>query len=323
MSEIVSALSPSAPLSSMPTEGPADVAAVSKTKFVLARPNLSVREILCEAAAAGVELTSPYVYKIRVRAGEGKRDAKRAASELQAKSSVAAVEPVVVAPAVVAPAVVAPAVVPPVVTAPITTVVRRTASGHYRSAGSVIVAAPGAVAAVGAGPAAQAAAVAQTAVAAPKPAVTVPVAQTAVAAPKPAVTVPVAQTAVAARKPAVTVPVAQTAVAAPKPAVTVPVAQTAVAAPKPAAAAPVVVAPTLGRPSRARPSSRRTKAAPVVAKAAPVVAKAAPVVAISPVSAPGNDAAMAVRRAVIELGVIRVRAIVDEIALKLQAFING
>ena len=279
MSEIVSALSPSAPLSSMPTEGPADVAAVSKTKFVLARPNLSVREILCEAAAAGVELTSPYVYKIRVRAGEGKRDAKRAASELQAKSSVAAVEP-----AVVAPAVVAPAVVPPVVTAPITTVVRRTASGHYRSAGSVIVAAPGAVAAVGAGPAAQAAAVAQTAVAAPKPAVTVPVAQTAVAAPKPAVTVPVAQT--------------------------------AVAAPKPAAAAPVVVAPTLGRPSRARPSSRRTKAAPVVAKAAPVVA-------ISPVSAPGNDAAMAVRRAVIELGVIRVRAIVDEIALKLQAFING
>ena len=252
MSEIVSALSPSAPLSSMPTEGPADVAAVSKTKFVLARPNLSVREILCEAAAAGVELTSPYVYKIRVRAGEGKRDAKRAASELQAKSSVAAVEPVVVAPAVVAPAVVAPAVVPPVVTAPITTVVRRTASGHYRSAGSVIVAAPGAVAAVGAGPAAQAAAVAQT----------------------------------------------------------------AVAAPKPAAAAPVVVAPTLGRPSRARPSSRRTKAAPVVAKAAPVVA-------ISPVSAPGNDAAMAVRRAVIELGVIRVRAIVDEIALKLQAFING
>ena len=300
MSEIVSALSPSAPLSSMPTEGPADVAAVSKTKFVLARPNLSVREILCEAAAAGVELTSPYVYKIRVRAGEGKRDAKRAASELQAKSSVAAVEPVVVAPAVVAPAVVAPAVVPPVVTAPITTVVRRTASGHYRSAGSVIVAAPGAVAAVGAGPAAQAAAVAQTAVAAPKPAVTVPVAQTAVAAPKPAVTVPVAQTAVAA----------------PKPAATVPVAQTAVAAPKPAAAAPVVVAPTLGRPSRARPSSRRTKAAPVVAKAAPVVA-------ISPVSAPGNDAAMAVRRAVIELGVIRVRAIVDEIALKLQAFING
>jgi len=62
----------------------AAAATPSKTEFVLARPTLSVKDVLKEAAAAGVPLTSPYVYKIRVRAGQGKRAAKKAAAATQA-----------------------------------------------------------------------------------------------------------------------------------------------------------------------------------------------------------------------------------------------
>jgi hypothetical protein len=62
----------------------------SKTEFVLARPNLSVKDVLKEAETAGVALTSPYVYKIRVRAGQGKRAAKKAAAMTAAAPAPAA-----------------------------------------------------------------------------------------------------------------------------------------------------------------------------------------------------------------------------------------
>lgn len=62
----------------------------SKTEFVLARPNLSVKDVLREAVTAGVALTSPYVYKIRVRAGQGKRAAKKAAAMIATAPSPAA-----------------------------------------------------------------------------------------------------------------------------------------------------------------------------------------------------------------------------------------
>ena len=92
----------------------AAAATPSKTEFVLARPTLSVKDVLKEAAAAGVALTSPYVYKIRVRAGQGKRAAKKAAAGPQApkvpakrgRKPKAAAAP---APAAAAPAPKAPA----------------------------------------------------------------------------------------------------------------------------------------------------------------------------------------------------------------------
>jgi hypothetical protein len=57
---------------------------VSLTKFVLDRPNAPIKEILEQATAAGLKLTSSYVYKIRVRAGLGKRAAKTAGAPAKA-----------------------------------------------------------------------------------------------------------------------------------------------------------------------------------------------------------------------------------------------